>query len=322
MKRLAIAAVLSLVCITTNAQTQNQPTLETAARVVRLLDSSGYQYTKLSPSVWSITFKGEKMPSVAVLVIPVSNCSRPADEELVVEGVVALHDEVASPSEVMRLLLKLNGTGTDVTFLLDEDNDYVARGRYVLGVMDNATFKSSLEAVAVATDDAYGVVKLHLSSGTASSTSTYRVPTEATQKVEILNGKASVSVNPKKWKETKSAEAGRQEFQHVKGDGYAMVISERIQVPIDQLRKIAFGNVSKEANDARVVEEQHRRVNGIDVLLLRIEGTISGIPFTYLGYYYGGAAGTVQVITYTGQNLFKEYRKDFEEFLNGFRLEQ
>jgi hypothetical protein len=30
--------------------------------------------------------------------------------------------------------------------------------------------------------------------------------------------------------------------------------------------------------------------------------------------------GPIQVMTWTGQNIFSEYRKEFEEFLNGFRV--
>jgi hypothetical protein len=70
----------------------------------------------------------------------------------------------------------------------------------------------------------------------------------------------------------------------------------------------------------RLVEEQRRRVNGANVLLMRLDGKTNGVAFTYLGYYYTGPAGSVQVLTYTGQNLFAEYRPDFEDFLNGFRL--
>jgi hypothetical protein len=44
------------------------------------------------------------------------------------------------------------------------------------------------------------------------------------------------------------------------------------------------------------------------------------VPFTYLGYYYGGPKATIQVVTYTGRNLFGEYRKDFEELLNGLQV--
>lgn len=151
---------------------------------------------------------------------------------------------------------------------------------------------------------------------------TFRTPAEATHEIELLRGKAWLSFDPKKWKETKSEETGKRGFQHLNGDGYAMVIIERIQIPTDQLREIALSNMREAASDVKVVEEQRRRVNGTDLLLLRMEVHIKGIPFTYLGYYYGGLEGTIQVITYTGQNLFDEYRKDFESFLNGLRVQR
>ena len=36
--------------------------------------------------------------------------------------------------------------------------------------------------------------------------------------------------------------------------------------------------------------------------------------------YSGDERGTVQVLTYTGRNLFDEYRSVMEEFLNGLIL--
>lgn len=60
-----------------------------------------------------------------------------------------------------------------------------------------------------------------------------------------------------------------------------------------------------------------RVVNGIETLCLQIEGTITKIPITQYGYYYGGKEGTIQVITFTRQNLFSIYREEFTNFLNG-----
>jgi hypothetical protein len=122
------------------------------------------------------------------------------------------------------------------------------------------------------------------------------------------------------WSETKADEPGNLNFRHSSGDLYAMVISERITVPTDTLKGVAIANAKKVSPDIKIVEEERRSVNGVDVLMLRLEGTANGVPFVYLGYYYGGAAGTVQVVTYTGQNLFSEYRRKMEDFLNGFRL--
>jgi hypothetical protein len=52
------------------AQTQDTVSIETVARVVRLLEGSGYRYSKLTQSAWSITFKGNSKDSVEVIVTP------------------------------------------------------------------------------------------------------------------------------------------------------------------------------------------------------------------------------------------------------------
>jgi hypothetical protein len=48
-----------------------------------------------------------------------------------------------------------------------------------------------------------------------------------------------------------------------------------------------------------------------------MDGTMKGIKFTYFGYYYSNAEGTVQFITYTSQNLLDKYKESIEELLNG-----
>jgi hypothetical protein len=181
-----------------------------------------------------------------------------------------------------------------------------------------------MQTIIAATDAAYGAIKPFLSNRLAigpDAPTTFGMPSGSTRHLPILNDKVFMSFNPSKWKETRSAEAGKRNFQYGDGDGYAMVIAERIEIPADQLRTIALANMRKTGGDIRVVDEQQRSVNGTDVLLLQIDVTVQGTPFTYLGYYYGGPAGTVQVITYTGRKRFENYRKEFEEFLNGFRVE-
>ena len=58
-------------------------------------------------------------------------------------------------------------------------------------------------------------------------------------------------------------------------------------------------------------------VNGLKVLNLHMEGTIQGMKFSFYGYYYSSANGSVQLVTYTGKNLFNDYKDDIELFLNG-----
>ncbi len=107
-------------------------------------------------------------------------------------------------------------------------------------------------------------------------------------------------------------------FQHKDGDAFAMVIAERIAIPIEALKKVVLDNLKEAAADAAIVKEEKRKVNGTDGLCLTMKATVEGIPFTYYGYYYSGPAGSIQVITVTGQNLFEEFKPDLEKFLNGF----
>jgi hypothetical protein len=298
---------------------QEKVSSDTVARVVKLLEGSGYQYSKLSQTAWSTTFRGKNKSSVNVLIIP-------DRDDLVFLSVIADREQLDDNVTALRQLLKANAALPEgVSVMLDGDDDYIVQSRSSLKPLNGAAFKMAILTVANAADDIYGsafatsapVLASAASNGVAPA---FTAPPAATQRVEVLSGRGAVSVTPNLWRETKSTETGRRTFVHRNGDGYAVVISERIQVQTNQLRNVALENAREAAPDVKIVEEQRRRVNGTDVLMLRLEGTTNGVAFTYLGYYYGGPAGTVQVLTYTGRNLFQEYRADFEDFLNGFQL--
>ena len=143
---------------------------------------------------------------------------------------------------------------------------------------------------------------------------------QATEKAEFAGGRYAIFFNPEKWKSEKSEETGRLTWKHRNGDGYALIISERLQIPLETLRKIALNNAKEAAPDVKITLEEKRQVNGREVLCLQMKGTIQGIIFVYFGYYYSGKEGAVQILTYTAENLFEEYQSDFEEFLNGFEV--
>jgi hypothetical protein len=154
----------------------------------------------------------------------------------------------------------------------------------------------------------------------ASGGGKYVKPASATRTVDIQAGSSRLSYDPGLWTPEPSTDRTKLTFQHSNGDGYAMVIRERLQMSLDALKDVALSNAVEAAPDARIVFEESRVVNGSKLLCLMIEGTTSGIAFTYYGYYYSGKSGIVQLVTYTGQNLFEEYKADFEGFLNGFEV--
>jgi hypothetical protein len=137
-----------------------------------------------------------------------------------------------------------------------------------------------------------------------------------------VNSKITIKYDPIKWRLTKSDEPGEFDFSHTAGDGYAKVITERISIPFDDLPDVVMSGLRSKDPNAELVSKEKRRVNGVDVWLLKTDATIDKIPFSFCGYYYSGASGTVQVITITGKNLRHEFENDFMEFLNGLRISE
>ncbi len=127
-------------------------------------------------------------------------------------------------------------------------------------------------------------------------------------------------LNPKEWSFSKGKDTDEFEFQFEnKGaEIYGMFLSEKLQIPIENLKSIAYENAKSAAPDLRIIKEDYRLVNGIKVFMMQMTGTINGISFTYFGYYYSNENGTIQLLTYTSGNQFNENYKIMEDFLNGF----
>ncbi len=105
---------------------------------------------------------------------------------------------------------------------------------------------------------------------------------------------------------------------HLKsGDIYGMIITEKIEIPLETLRNIALENGQKVSPDLQITKEEYRMVNGIKVLMIQMNGTVQGMKLAYFGYYYSNAEGTVQFITYTSTSLMKSMSSSCEELLNG-----
>lgn len=137
--------------------------------------------------------------------------------------------------------------------------------------------------------------------------------------IRSRNNTASVYFNPDKWRvvTAKSNESVEKQFRLVDHDMQAMLITEKIEIPIETLAILALQNAKRVAPDAKIVEKEYRTVNGKKLIMLQINGTLMGIKFSYLGYYFTDTYGSTQLVTYTAQNLFAEYRPEAEQFLNG-----
>ena len=126
-------------------------------------------------------------------------------------------------------------------------------------------------------------------------------------------------LNPKMWSFKKATDNLEAEYElNLKdGDLYGMIISEKVEIPLESLKVIAFENAKAVAPDLKIVKEEYRIVNGLKVLLLQMDGTMQGIKFSYYGYYFSSINGSIQFITYTSQNLIDSFRPECEKLLNG-----
>ena len=130
-------------------------------------------------------------------------------------------------------------------------------------------------------------------------------------------------VNPKTWTFIKSTDpqtAAEYEFELKGEDLYGIAITEKIEIPLTTLKQLAIENARSIAPDMKIVKEEYRNVNGLEVLLLMMHGNMQGIKFAYYGYYYSNENGTVQFITFTSQNLMDKLIEESESLLNGLVL--
>ncbi|HWQ03652.1 MAG TPA: YbjN domain-containing protein [Candidatus Nitrosotenuis sp.] len=138
--------------------------------------------------------------------------------------------------------------------------------------------------------------------------------------IRFNNDRMWVNYERSKWKQETSTESGRYLFQHSTGNAYALIIAENLTMSLDSMPQIALDNAKQEDPNARITYREKRFVNGVEVWVLKLDATVRQIPITYMGYYYSGKQGTVQVLTYTGKNLFAEMEAEMLAFLNGFRV--
>lgn len=171
---------------------------------------------------------------------------------------------------------------------------------------DDGTWKYTNEKIADETE-----IKVNDKSFTKDDKSSFVVKSS---KVDI-----GIWINPKDWNFSKNSSNEDAEFQFQKKgeDLYGMLIAEKLQIPITTLRDVAIQNARNVSTDMKVIHEEYRNVNGIKVLMMQMAGTIQGMRISYLGYYYSNESGTIQLLTYTGESLLNNYKKDIEIFLNG-----
>ena len=140
----------------------------------------------------------------------------------------------------------------------------------------------------------------------------FRKPSTSSFQIKSSKVGIGVYINPKKWSFEKGedSEAAEFKFQLKDSDAYGMLIAEKIEIPVENLKSIALDNAREVAPDIHISKQEYRTVNGNKVLMMQMDGTMQGMKFSYYGYYFSYEGGTIQLLTYTSQNLLEEYKPD------------
>lgn len=127
-------------------------------------------------------------------------------------------------------------------------------------------------------------------------------------------------LDPKAWTFTTPEEGAASEYEldHKNGSLYALVITEHLDLSLTALGNIALDNAREAAPDIKVTDKEYRNVNGKNVLMMRMVGTIQDIRFSYFGYYYTANGISVQYLVYSSEDFMNDNLSTVEDLLNGF----
>lgn len=126
-------------------------------------------------------------------------------------------------------------------------------------------------------------------------------------------------LDPKKWKFYKAANNEDAEFQMElrEQSTQVMIISEKVQIPLESLHQIVLTNLKTASPDLLILHEEYRMVNGLKVLYVQGRGTISGMKAHFYNYYYSDSSCTLQYDVIGLNNDVAADKKNAEELLNG-----
>ncbi len=154
-----------------------------------------------------------------------------------------------------------------------------------------------------------------------SSLKKYSKPTLAKTLLASERTDHGVWYNPSKWTlmDIKPSEASEYFLKLKNEDGYCITVTEKIEIPLDNFKNIVVKNMEmRGVNSIEFQKEEYRIVNNVKVLHLEFSTKVQGINLLYSGYYFSNESGTSQILCYTSTNLFKQYKNEFENILNGF----
>jgi hypothetical protein len=110
-------------------------------------------------------------------------------------------------------------------------------------------------------------------------------------------------------------EANELGFQHESGEAIAVALFDPTVIPLAELRDLILESAMENAPDLRLVREERRTVNGVDVLYLECEGEEDS--FSFQATLYADGRGTLHVMTVIPTPMLARSRADVDSLHRG-----
>lgn len=146
---IAVAVVLSLISVLETANGQDKA--KGTTQIVRLLEKSGYTYTKVSDGVWEMPGTGKNLKEFAIRLAL-------ADDILLVMVKLTDRKDLKPQPALWTKLLELNHKFDSIKLALSEDMLYLRMDTH-LRLLDNPELKYLVEQIANAADETYPQIK-------------------------------------------------------------------------------------------------------------------------------------------------------------------
>jgi len=279
--------------------------------MVALLQASGLDYRKSGDDSWAVAYEGT-LETVDVYI-------RLYGDYALFQSVVELSPQMSS--ERASEILKMNFTYDLAKVAIDEEGDLVVLQEIELRLLDAQALERITDNVAFLADR---VVTMSSATPQLETGTNMSFPANATgyDSLELLRGRMRIQYAPSEWRPEDTDEPGEYQFGHTSGDLYIRLISERIEISLDNLLKIALDNAREVDPKVRETRRGERFVNGRQMRFLEFEATVDSMALAFYGHYYSDDSGTVQILGFTARNLMVESREAIESFVSGFDVIQ
>lgn len=123
-----------------------------SAKLVRLLEETGFPYKKVQDGIWAIPFEGKTAPDFHMLIT--------GQKDLIVVFVIlAEKKSLKVTPDMTQAMLKLNDYLDRVKVFIDDDGDAMVRADLSLRILDKQELKLNIDQVAHAVEEAHKALR-------------------------------------------------------------------------------------------------------------------------------------------------------------------